>query len=87
MGGGWDSRVPLFFLLQGGSVLGERIWKRVTGHRVHVFLGWLWVCFDIIILGQPLGSCFISFLIDRTELTYLLSHTVDACHRGVVVPP
>ena len=68
MGGGWDSRVPLFFLLQGGSVLGERIWKRVTGRRVDGFLGRLWVYFDIIILGQPLGSCFILFL-SLTELS------------------
>src|SRR5260221_13863012 len=43
MGGSWDSRVPLFFLLQGGSVLGERIWKRVTGRRVNGFLGRLGV--------------------------------------------
>jgi hypothetical protein len=63
MGGGWDSRVPVFFLLQGGSVLGERIWKRVTGRRVNGFLGRLWVYFDIIILGQPLGTCFIIFFL------------------------
>jgi hypothetical protein len=56
MGREWDSRVPLFFLMQGGSVIGERIWKKVTGHRVDGFLGRLWVYFDIIILGQPLGS-------------------------------
>jgi hypothetical protein len=58
MGREWDSRVPLFFILQGGSVIGERIWKKVTGRRVDGFLGRLWVYFDIIILGQPLGSCF-----------------------------
>ncbi|KAI0252389.1 hypothetical protein BJV78DRAFT_1275003 [Lactifluus subvellereus] len=54
MGCEWDSRVPLFFLLQGGSLIGERIWKKVTGRRVDGFLGRLWVYFDIIILGQPL---------------------------------
>ncbi|KAI0300363.1 hypothetical protein BC826DRAFT_1090365 [Russula brevipes] len=54
MGGEWDSRVPLFFLLQGGSVIGERIWKKVTGRRVDGLLGRLWVYFDIIVLGQPL---------------------------------
>jgi hypothetical protein len=59
MGGEWDSRVPLFFVLQGGSVIGERIWKKVTGRRVDGLLGRLWVYFDIIILGQPLGSCFV----------------------------
>jgi hypothetical protein len=56
MGGEWDSRVPLFFLLQGGSLIGERIWKKVTGRRVDGLLGRLWVYFDIIVLGQPLGS-------------------------------
>ena len=60
MGGKWDSRVPVFFLLQGGSVIGERVWKKVTGRRVEGLLGRLWVYFDIMILGQPLGSCFMS---------------------------
>lgn len=59
MGREWDSRVPLFFVLQGGSVIGERIWKKLTGRRVDGVLGRLWVYFDIIILGQPLGSCFV----------------------------
>ncbi|KAH9969520.1 membrane bound O-acyl transferase family-domain-containing protein [Russula dissimulans] len=54
MGREWDSRVPLFFLLQGGSVIGERIWKKVTGRRVDGVLGRVWVYFDIMILGQPL---------------------------------
>jgi len=54
MGREWDSRVPLFFLLQGGSVIGERIWSKTTGRRVGGFLGRLWVYFDIIILAQPL---------------------------------
>ncbi|KAI9443128.1 hypothetical protein H4582DRAFT_1922575 [Lactarius indigo] len=54
MGREWDSRVPLFFLMQGGSVIGERIWRKTTGRRVGGFLGRLWVYFDIIILGQPL---------------------------------
>jgi hypothetical protein len=54
MGREWDSRVPLFFLVQGGSVIGERVWKKVTGRRVDGLLGRLWVYFDIMILGQPL---------------------------------
>ena len=58
MGHEWDSRVPLFFLMQGGSVIGERIWRKTTGRRVGGFLGRMWVYFDIIILGQPLGKCF-----------------------------
>jgi len=32
----------------------------MTGRRVDGLLGRLWVYFDIMILGQPLGSCFIS---------------------------
>jgi Membrane bound O-acyl transferase family len=60
MGCEWDSRVPLFFLLQGGSVIGERIWKKATGRRVDGILGRLWVYFAIVILGQPLGKCFTS---------------------------
>jgi hypothetical protein len=56
MGRGWDSRVPVFFVLQGCSVIGERIWRKVTGRRVDGLLGTLWVYFDIVILGQPLGE-------------------------------
>jgi len=62
MGCKWDSRVPLFFLLQGGSVIGERVWKKMTGRRVNGLLGRMWVYFDIMILGQPLGSCFMFIL-------------------------
>jgi hypothetical protein len=62
MGCKWDSRVPLFFLLQGGSVIGERVYKKVTGRRVDGLLGRLWVYFDIMILGQPLGPCFMFIL-------------------------
>ncbi|KAI0043453.1 hypothetical protein FA95DRAFT_1563311 [Auriscalpium vulgare] len=54
MGRGWDSRVPVFFLLQGGAVIGERVWRRVTGRRVGGFLGRLWVYFDLFVLAQPL---------------------------------
>ncbi|KAI0056101.1 hypothetical protein BV25DRAFT_1832567 [Artomyces pyxidatus] len=54
MGRDWDSRVPLFFLVQGGAVIGERVWRRMTGRRVGGFLGRLWVYFDIIVLAQPM---------------------------------
>jgi hypothetical protein len=91
MGCKWDSRVPLFFLLQGGSVIGERVWKKVTGRRVDGLLGRLWVYFDIMILGQPLGSCFMSccalWLCSRRVIP-----AVDAWHRrglggGMIIPP
>lgn len=91
MGREWDSRVPLFFLLQGGSVIGERVWKKVTGRRVDGPLGRLWVYFDIIILGQPLGSCFISSCSHGGRLK-MSNIIVDAWHRrglggGMVIPP
>ena len=91
MGCKWDSRVPLFFLLQGGSVIGERVWKKVTGRRVDGLLGRLWVYFDIMILGQPLGLCFISSCarwLAEAESFF----AVDAWHRrglggGMIIPP
>jgi Membrane bound O-acyl transferase family len=96
MGCEWDSRVPLFFLLQGGSVIGERIWKKVTGRRVNGILGRLWVYFDIVILGQPLGKCLsVSHHppahVDRVQLMRRIL-AVDAWHRrglggGMVIPP
>jgi hypothetical protein len=58
--GEWVSRVPLFFLLQGGSVIGERIWKKMTGRRADGFLSQLWVSFDIIILGQSLFDVYVA---------------------------
>ena len=71
MGREWDSRVPLFFLVQGGSVIGERIWKKATGRRVDGLLGRLWVYFDIIIIGQPLGACVSSHFSRRRRATEL----------------
>ncbi|KAI0031067.1 hypothetical protein K488DRAFT_79290 [Vararia minispora EC-137] len=54
MGREWDWRVPLFFVLQGFSVIGERVWRIVTGRRVDGWLGTLWVYIDIVVFGQPL---------------------------------
>ncbi|TFY63962.1 hypothetical protein EVG20_g6107 [Dentipellis fragilis] len=54
MGRGWEWRVPVFFMMQGFSVIGERIWRMVTGRRVGGFFGRVWVYFDIVILAQPL---------------------------------
>ena len=60
MGRGWDSRVPFFFVLQALALVGERVWRKVTGRRVGGFFGRLWVYFDVIVLGQPLGEFFCS---------------------------
>ncbi|THH20116.1 hypothetical protein EW146_g1211 [Bondarzewia mesenterica] len=54
MGRGWDSRVPLFFLMQAGALIGEKVWRQVTGRRVGGFFGLLWVYFNIMVVAQPL---------------------------------
>jgi hypothetical protein len=54
MGRGGDARVPLFFFMQGCSLIGERVWRRITGRRVGGLWGAAWVYFDIVVLGQPL---------------------------------
>lgn len=69
LGRGWDGRVPLFFLLQGGAVIGERLWRRWTGRRVGGWFGTLWVYFDIVILGQPLSECLGSSLFEFLAFT------------------
>ncbi|KAF8503230.1 membrane bound O-acyl transferase family-domain-containing protein [Hysterangium stoloniferum] len=52
MGKGLDRRVPVFFLLHANLMLGERIWRNVTGRHVGGWLGTIWVYFTIIVLGQ-----------------------------------
>ncbi|KAJ7505237.1 hypothetical protein B0H11DRAFT_2339293 [Mycena galericulata] len=51
MGRGFDHTVTLFFAAQGPILIGERIWRRVTGRRVNS--RW-WVYFIMFICGQPL---------------------------------
>ncbi|KAF8316131.1 hypothetical protein DL93DRAFT_2227042 [Clavulina sp. PMI_390] len=61
----WDSyaqrngRMPgaltiAFFAAQGVALAVEREWKRMTGKPVGGFWGWLWVCFWMVIVAQPL---------------------------------
>ncbi|KAF7288550.1 MBOAT-2 domain-containing protein [Mycena chlorophos] len=54
LGRGFDHRVTLFFSLQGPLIIGERLWRIVTGRRVGGWLGLLWVYFVIFGLGQVL---------------------------------
>lgn len=54
LGQGFDYRVIYFFVLQAPLLLSERLWARITGHRIGGIYGRLWVYFCIIILGQPL---------------------------------
>jgi hypothetical protein len=58
MGRGFDVRVLAFFMLQGFLVILERVWRRVTGHRVRGWGGTIWVYFVIGVLGQPLGEIY-----------------------------
>ena len=58
LGYGFDHGVIYFFVLQAPLLLLERLWVRITGHRVSGIYGRLWVYFCIIILGQPLGTSY-----------------------------
>lgn len=60
LGRGFEWGVPFFFALQAPLLIGERIWRKVTGKRVGGWKGMLWVYFCIMILGQPLSE-FLSF--------------------------
>ncbi|EJD50974.1 hypothetical protein AURDEDRAFT_112049, partial [Auricularia subglabra TFB-10046 SS5] len=54
MGNGLDGRVFMFFFIHGLLVIGENIYRKITGHRVGGWPGRLWVYFTIFVLGQPL---------------------------------
>jgi len=51
MGRGFDHTVTLFFAAQGPILIGERLWRRVTGKRVN---SRLWVYFIMFIAAQPM---------------------------------
>ncbi|KAJ7459943.1 hypothetical protein FB451DRAFT_566844 [Mycena latifolia] len=54
MGRGFDHTVTLFFAGQGPLLIGERLWRQVTGRRVGGRFGRLWVYFVMFIAAQPL---------------------------------
>lgn len=56
---GVDLKGFLFFAIQGPILILERLWRQVTGRRVHGWLGRLWVYTVIFILGQPLSKILI----------------------------
>ncbi|KAI6041402.1 hypothetical protein EDC04DRAFT_2893158 [Pisolithus marmoratus] len=53
-GRGFDPQGILFFVGQAPLLILEKLWRRITGHRVQGIYGRLWVYFCIVILGQPL---------------------------------
>lgn len=90
MGREWDNRVIIFFAMQGVFVILERVWRQVTGKRVGGWPGMLWVYFDIMVLGQPMGTS--AFFATLKRLLICVLCTVDAWHMrglagGLVIPP
>jgi hypothetical protein len=54
--GGFDHTVTVFFAMQGPILIGERVWRKVTGRRVGGRFGTLWVYFVMFIAAQPMGA-------------------------------
>ncbi|KIJ64536.1 hypothetical protein HYDPIDRAFT_132494 [Hydnomerulius pinastri MD-312] len=54
LGRGFDWHVILFFTLQAPLLLLEKVWHRLTGHRVGGVYGRLWLYFCMFVLAQPL---------------------------------
>ncbi|KAJ7095791.1 hypothetical protein B0H15DRAFT_880455, partial [Mycena belliarum] len=54
MGRGFDYVPIAFFAMQGPLLIGERLWRQLTGWRVGGRLGRLWVYFVMFIAAQPL---------------------------------
>ncbi|KAJ6455742.1 hypothetical protein C8R45DRAFT_1035543 [Mycena sanguinolenta] len=56
MGRGLDHTVTLFFAAQGPLLIGERLWRQVTGKRVGGTFGRLWVYLVMFVGAQPMIS-------------------------------
>ncbi|KAF9444336.1 hypothetical protein P691DRAFT_837665 [Macrolepiota fuliginosa MF-IS2] len=54
MNRGFDRTPVIFFAAQGPILIGERVWKKVTGRKVGGWLGRLWVYVVVFILAQPM---------------------------------
>ncbi|KAL0961365.1 hypothetical protein HGRIS_006321 [Hohenbuehelia grisea] len=54
MGKGLDPHPVLFFAIQAPLMVGERMWRQVTGRRVGGALGRAWVYFVIFVVAQPM---------------------------------
>ncbi|KAF9242514.1 hypothetical protein BU15DRAFT_43748, partial [Melanogaster broomeanus] len=60
LGKGFDWDVMLFFIVQAPLILLEKLWHRVTGHRVGGIYGSLWVYFCVLVTGQLLANSWYS---------------------------
>lgn len=58
MGKGFSWVPILFFVAQTGLLVGERVWRKLTGRNVGGIWGRLWVYFVIFVLSQPMGKSF-----------------------------
>ena len=56
--GGFDWRMPGFFMMHGFFVFVERVWRRTTGRMVGGWNGWVWGCFVTLVLGRSLSKSF-----------------------------
>jgi len=66
MNRGFDFMPILFFALQGPILIGERVWREVTGKRVGGRAGRLWVYFVMLVMAQPMSE-FLSFMLLFTK--------------------
>ena len=78
MGKGFSWMPILFFVSQSALLVGERVWRKMTGKRVGGMWGRLWVYFVIFILAQIMGKSFTYFAVHRAELE---------SSSGCVAPP
>jgi hypothetical protein len=60
MNRGFDLTPLLYFASQGPILVGERVWRIVTGKRVGGWIGRFWVYFVVFVLAQPM-STFMTF--------------------------
>lgn len=79
---GLDHKVTFFFALQGVGVLLERLYRKLTGHRVGGWPGRIWVAIFILGFGQV---CTDSWLRRGLGAAELIQDIISPL-RGLVIP-